>query len=77
MVLTCNDFIRSGFFKEEDCCSGCHENDYCLLTESWVVQHPTNKDVKAVLCCIIASNVNTFTRKMWDEVVDRKAMGEK
>lgn len=65
----CDDFARSGYVSKDSCCPYCHEENGYLYVDDYVVNHPTNSEIKAMLCCVIASKVMRLESYDWDSVV--------
>ena len=68
MVLICDNFIRSGFLKEE-CCPYCHENESFLYSDNFTIEHPANTTIKAALCCMALLKIRKLTVQDWDNIL--------
>jgi len=69
IVLSCDDFIKSGIIKAESCCPYCHENETLYFSEDYVID---NNNVKAVLCCVAAIKISNLGVECWNTVLKGK-----
>jgi hypothetical protein len=65
LVITCDDFIKSGVLSVSDCCPYCHQDDYYLY-EGMTIEAPEDiNDYKAVCCCKSYNKIKDLGRQDW------------
>ncbi len=63
-TLTCDDFIRNGFWSGESCCPYCHEDEHYLYESASVVDSPI-EHLNASLCCYGQTFVKRLSQDDW------------
>jgi hypothetical protein len=66
-IFRCVDFIDSGFWKADDCCSFCHGEE-AAVDEVPLLVSPI-KNSRVFLCCKGRKIVEDFNRSQWAKLL--------